>query len=161
MENKYIDRIKQVYPDLLIEDYEMNDIGQNNDVMIVNNALVFRFPKYEKGIVRMQEEKAILAYLKNRLPLQVPDPGYQAFAELEAGKVFTGYPIIPGEPLLKDRLAAVDDTKKVYHIALQLAGFLAALHSISKKELDAVLQLENAGRNQLFFYFVFGAHFRL
>ncbi len=36
MDSKYIERIKQVYPSLFIEDYQPNDMGQNNDVLIIN-----------------------------------------------------------------------------------------------------------------------------
>ncbi|WP_193437378.1 hypothetical protein [Sporolactobacillus pectinivorans] len=47
---RYIDRIHQIYPDLKINSAERNTTGQNNDVLIVNKALVFRFPKYKAWI---------------------------------------------------------------------------------------------------------------
>ncbi|WP_256992513.1 hypothetical protein [Paenibacillus sp. XY044] len=58
--NKFIEIIKGVYPDLYIEDYYLNDIGQNNDVLIVNKSLVFRFPKYKNGIIQLRRETEIL-----------------------------------------------------------------------------------------------------
>jgi aminoglycoside 2''-phosphotransferase len=47
---KYIERIKKVYPSLSILDCKPNEIGQNNDVLIVNESFVFRFPKYQRGL---------------------------------------------------------------------------------------------------------------
>ncbi|WP_268811307.1 hypothetical protein [Virgibacillus dakarensis] len=35
----YIDRIKQVYPELRIQDVEINEIGQNNSVFIINSSI--------------------------------------------------------------------------------------------------------------------------
>ncbi|MDC3414157.1 hypothetical protein NC797_12705 [Aquibacillus sp. 3ASR75-11] len=35
MNSKYIKHIKQVYPELSIEDFQPNDVGQNNDVLII------------------------------------------------------------------------------------------------------------------------------
>lgn len=43
MKNQYIYRIKQVYPGLVIEKAEKNDIGQNNDVIMINDSLVNKY----------------------------------------------------------------------------------------------------------------------
>ena len=47
-ENEYISYLQRVYPELKIRSAYINEIGQNNDVLIVNDNIVFRFPKYEK-----------------------------------------------------------------------------------------------------------------
>ncbi|WP_423407020.1 hypothetical protein AABM38_14180 [Heyndrickxia sp. MSNUG] len=49
-------RIMEVYPDLKIVKYEKNNFGQNNDVLIINDQLVFRFPKYEDGIRNLERK---------------------------------------------------------------------------------------------------------
>ncbi|MGB3261952.1 hypothetical protein [Paenisporosarcina sp.] len=65
----YIERIQQVYSDLVVNQCEHNENGQNNDVLMVNESLVFRFPKYEKGIEQLSQETAILEAIHNRLKL--------------------------------------------------------------------------------------------
>ncbi|MGP4108452.1 hypothetical protein [Virgibacillus sp. L01] len=96
MSNKHIERIKQVYPNLFIEDFYPNEIGQNNDVLIINNSLVFRFPKYQKGILQLKRETEILEQIKNIVSIPIPEPIYRSFEELVPGKVFTGYSLIEG-----------------------------------------------------------------
>lgn len=130
MHTTYIEHIKQMYPSLPIESYEKNDIGQNNDVLIVNDAYVFRFPKYQKGITRLQEEMEILKYIQQFISVQTPHFIYHSFDNFEIGKVFTGYPLIEGEPLWKWNSGKADDEVRSKAIASQLVEFLIELHSI-------------------------------
>ena len=60
MVSSYEKRIRAVYPDLKITHSEMNEIGQNNDVIIINDSLVFRFPKYTEGIMKLKKETRVL-----------------------------------------------------------------------------------------------------
>ncbi|WP_332699370.1 phosphotransferase family protein [Halalkalibacter lacteus] len=143
MDSKYIERIKQVYPSLYIEDYQPNDIGQNNDVLIINKSLVFRFPKYKKGIVRLKEETEILEFIKNIVSIPIPYPIYQSFEKLEVGKVFTGYNLIQGSPLWKESFAKIENEDLVKGLASQLVSFLIELHSISRDKVDGFLQLKD------------------
>jgi aminoglycoside 2''-phosphotransferase len=143
MDSKHIERIKQVYPDLSIEDCQPNDIGQNNDVLIINKSLVFRFPKYKKGIVRLKEETEILECIKNIASIPIPYPIYQSFENLEVGKVFTGYNLIKGFPLWKESFAKIENENLVKRLASQLVAFLIEIHSISREKVDEFLQLED------------------
>lgn len=143
MDSKYIERIKQVYPSLSIEDYQPNDIGQNNDVLIINKSLVFRFPKYKKGIVRLKEETEILECIKNIVSIPIPYPIYQSFGKLEVGKVFTGYNLIQGSPLWKESFAKIENEDLVKGLASQLVSFLIELHTISRDKVDRFPQLKD------------------
>lgn len=140
--NSFIENIKLVYPDLSIEDYHPNDIGQNNDVIIVNNSLVFRFPKYKNGIVQLRKETEILKYIKGIVSTPIPHPIYQSFEKLEPGKVFTGYNLIDGVPLWKESLEKVNRGELIKGLASQLVAFLKELHSISEEKVSGVLKLE-------------------
>jgi aminoglycoside 2''-phosphotransferase len=91
MNHKFIEQIQSVDPDLVIKDFYINEMGQNNDVMIVNESLVFRFPKYKQGIIQLRRETEILKYIKDIVTVPIPIPIYESFDELEPGKVFTGY----------------------------------------------------------------------
>ncbi|WP_251009807.1 hypothetical protein [Bacillus sp. ISL-39] len=75
--NKFIESIQRVYPNLIIKDFYVNEIGQNNDVIVVNDSLVFRFPKYEQEIVQLRRETEILRYIENKVSLPIPVPVYE------------------------------------------------------------------------------------
>ncbi|ERJ13236.1 phosphotransferase family protein [Haloplasma contractile] len=132
MVNTYIKRINQVYPKLTIREYEKNDIGQNNDVLIINTNLVFRFPKYKDGISILKEETRILSCIKSKVSLTVPSPIYLSFDQMDVGQAFTGYELIPGSPLWKEKLYKIKNKGSVKNIAVQLVNFLKELHSIPK-----------------------------
>ncbi len=56
----YEQRIRDLYPDLQAQSVRFNDDGQNNDVLIINEEIVFRFPKYASAIQQMEIETAIV-----------------------------------------------------------------------------------------------------
>lgn len=93
MDNKFIENINWVYPDLVIEDCYANDIGQNNNVLIVNKSLVFRFPKYVLGITQLKKETKILEYIKNSVTIPIPHLIYQSFEKLNLGVVWYNSPL--------------------------------------------------------------------
>ena len=139
--NKFIESIQRVYPDLVIKDFYVNEIGQNNDVIVVNESLVFRFPKYKQGILQLKRETDILKYIEDKVSFPTPVPVYVAFDESEPGKVFTGYHLIEGSPLWKKSLLDINDDQ-VRGLASQLASFLSAIHAISGETASRELQLE-------------------
>ncbi|WP_342529350.1 aminoglycoside phosphotransferase family protein [Lysinibacillus sp. FSL R5-0849] len=142
MNNNFIENIQSLYSDLSIEDIYPNEIGQNNDVLIVNKSLVFRFPKYKIGINQLIRETEILKYIKGTISTPIPNPIYQSFEELEPGKVFTGYHLIDGVPLWKESLIGVKRVDLVKGLAKQLVSFLVELHSISGEKASRDLKLK-------------------
>lgn len=148
MISKYIEYIKEIYPSLSIDNYEVNNIGQNNDVIIINKSLVFRFPKYTKGIVKLKEEKEILECVKDFVSIKVPNFIYESFEDLKIGKVFTWYNLINGEPLWKESFLAIEDNLKK-DLAVQITNFLIEIHSISKEKLDGFIKLEESNQIQV------------
>ncbi|MBT2216396.1 phosphotransferase [Virgibacillus dakarensis] len=135
----YIDRIKQVYPELRIQDVEINEIGQNNSVFIINQSFVFRFPKYKAGIDRLLDETKILELVRGYSSQPIPEPIYQSFDELEVGKVFVGYPMIPGLPMWNEQLKQIGSDLEQKKLSLQLVNFLIQLHAVSEKEVKKLL----------------------
>lgn len=145
MNNNFIETIQSFYSDLSIEDFYPNEIGQNNDVLIVNKTMVFRFPKYENGIIQLRRETEILKYIKGIVSTPIPNPIYQSFEELEPGKVFTGYNLIEGVPLWKESITGVKSVELVKGLAKQLVSFLVEIHSISEEK--AIRDLNLKARN--------------
>jgi len=142
MKNNLIENIQSVYSDLFIEDFYPNEIGQNNDVLIVNNSLVFRFPKYKNGIIQLRRETDILKYIKRIVSTPIPYPIYHSLEEIEPGKVFTGYKLIDGVPLWNESLTGVESIELVKGLAKQLVSFLVELHSISGEKASRDLKLK-------------------
>ena len=138
----YLQSIATAYPDLQVVSTEFNTRGQNSDVVVVNDELVFRFPKYPHVLENLKTETAILEAVRGRLPLAVPDPIY-ANLEQPVGRAFAGYRMIPGEPLWRDTFRAITDPGVVRALADQVAGFLRALHSVPVGDLGIELPLHD------------------
>ena len=129
--SNYLARIHAAYPDLRIDRIRLNDDGQYNDILIVNDDLIFRFPRHDEGIEKLEQEVALLARIRPFLTLPIPEPVYQSFTPRTVGQAFAGYRLLPGEPLWHETVAAITDPAIVQRLASELATFLRALHTIS------------------------------
>jgi aminoglycoside 2''-phosphotransferase len=67
--------------------------------LVVNESIVFRFPRTPSGVEALAVERAILRALRGRLPLPIPDPSYENLGTHQVGTTFVGYPRLPGSPL--------------------------------------------------------------
>jgi aminoglycoside 2''-phosphotransferase len=132
----YVRRVRQVYTDLGVRTTRVvRGHGQNNAVLLVDDALVFRFPRYPAGIARLEREVAVLRGIRGRVSLATPDPVYTAFGEWAVGKVFVGYPLIPGEPLWQETLDGIGDPAVLDALGRQVGAFLRELHAVPVAEL--------------------------
>src|SRR5215470_4850803 len=93
----YLNRIREISPDLAIERASLNREGMLNDVVIVNDAFVFRFAKRDYGFKDLKEEAGVLRLLRKHITLPIPTPFYEDHEVL-------AYPLIPGETLRRDLL---------------------------------------------------------
>ncbi|WP_062515834.1 phosphotransferase family protein [Halobacillus sp. KGW1] len=136
MKNIYVERIRELYPDLELNQIEVNDIGQNNDVLIINNMLVFRFPKYIEGIKKLEKETKVLDHIKGKVSLPISYPQYRSFEIYEVGKVFTGYQLIEGGPLWPQIMKEMNNEEQIQNLSSQLVEFLSELHFQPISNLD-------------------------
>src|SRR5437868_6414084 len=88
---RYARRIHVAYPDVAVATVLLIDHGQNNDIVVVDEDLIFRFPRYVGGITQLEREVGILRAIQNRVPLPVPNPLYSSFTPRTVGQVFMGY----------------------------------------------------------------------
>lgn len=100
----------------------LNRDGLVNDVVIVDETWVFRFPKTEEDKRAQQKESRILDVVRQYVDMPVP-----AFILLSDSAVM--YPIIPGVPLDRNKLLHQTDAVQA-HLAEQIAQFLRQMHSI-------------------------------
>jgi aminoglycoside 2''-phosphotransferase len=136
---KLLQRIQQAYPDLAIEQGTVQlTNGQFNKVLLVDPDWVFRFPRSPRAASILQTETTILQALQDRLPLPIPDPTHLAWDEPRHQLAFTGYRFIPGVPLTRTVLATASKEAS-RRLAMQLAGFLQALHHVPIDDLPLTL----------------------
>jgi len=135
----YIQVIHDLYPDLEIEKAHLNQNGQFNDILVINDKIIFRFPKTMREAGKMVTECAVLWSLQGRLPLPIPDPIYRSEMGEAIGHVFMGYHMLPGVPLWPQTLHAIHDETQLQHLADQLATFLRALHATPAEALEVKL----------------------
>ena len=131
--SEYIEFIKEKNPSLFVEKYSFNNEGQNNDIVIINDDIIFKFPKHLEEIGKMKRETDILNMLKKYITLDIPNPKYSEFNSFEVGHVYSGYKMIKGVSLKQNVFHSVQGK---HTIAKQLATFLKELHGIPLKEIE-------------------------
>lgn len=136
--------IRRAYPRLAIHSIRPhNHEGQFNNLLIVNDELVFRFPRYPDGVASILNEIRVLSRIQGRTRLPVPNPIYHSQGTTRVGEVFMGYPCLPGETLWQSTLAQVEDERVLQRWGVQLAGFLQELHAIPLAPLGIDLPLQD------------------
>jgi aminoglycoside 2''-phosphotransferase len=143
MQNTYEEQIRAVYPEFELHVCELEDSGQYNDVLFVNNAYVFRFPRFPQGISKMAGETRLLTWLQGKLPLSVPNPCFQYLDETIPGKAFMGYFVIPGETLTRQKLHTFKGQPAWKGMAAQLGDFLRVLHGLDIASLGVELPIKD------------------
>ena len=121
-------RISEVYPDLVVSRVAPLAQGQHHTVLIVNDTLVFRFPRYAAGMNDLIREVGILRTLQGRTPIPVPHPIYTSLSPHVVGQVFVGYPFLPGVPLSRVPIPVLSTEGSLQSLARQLGSFLDTLH---------------------------------
>jgi aminoglycoside 2''-phosphotransferase len=119
----YIEKIRTVYPHLPLNQLEFNQDGMNNDVVIVDQQLVCRFPKSDRAKEDLKNEVKILQAIHSFIDL--PIPHLQHIADDSVS-----YSFIRGEPLSRHQLFKLDSATQEKVIE-QLGRFYQQLHSIS------------------------------
>lgn len=126
--DRYLQKIRMVYPQLSLDNLEFNQDGMNNDVVIVNHQIVCRFTKPEWAQKDLQNEVNILQIVQKFVDLPVP-----RFDHVDD---FVSYALIRGEPLSRHQLFRLDSPVQEKVIE-QLGQFLQQLHSIPSDALAA------------------------
>jgi aminoglycoside 2''-phosphotransferase len=140
--DSYMQRIREICPDLSVRSAIFNAEGLCNDVVIINDELVFRFSKDESASNNLTREINILRLLKNNTTVNVPAPFYESHDCI-------AYRLIPGEALRRDLIMKLDEDS-MQSVANQLATFHKELHGVPVDRLrdlnipiaDALMEFE-------------------
>lgn len=102
---------------------ELLDEGWDFRVFEVDTRWLFRFPKREEGVTKLNMERKLLSGLGEWVSLPVPNYEYFGGSRENSGRPFAGYRKLPGIP--GDLSEAVDR----HLVARQLGLFLDKLHT--------------------------------
>ncbi|MGI8278243.1 aminoglycoside phosphotransferase family protein [Bacillus mycoides] len=136
--DSYKQYIKEALPDLSIHSYMQNEEGWDNITVIINDELLFRFPRKLEYANRIPLEKELCTILSHSLQ-EIEIPKYHLLYKNDCNTVpfCSYYPLIHGEPLTSELVAKLEK-KKLEVIITQLATFLATLHSIPLKRTETL-----------------------
>lgn len=125
----HLKKIKAVFPSLEISALRVNSDGLINDVLIVNEDLVFRFPRdAERNAKLFANEIKIIELARKYVEIPLPQFEYKS-------EDLTVYRYIKGEALRREVILKL--TKKEREkIIRQLAVFLKQFHEIPHSELE-------------------------
>lgn len=126
----YEKRIREIAPEVALRSLSLNTEGLMNDVVIVNDEIVFRFPKHEYALKHLKVEASLLCLLRQHLTLEIPSPLYESDEAL-------CYRLIPGETLRRDLLIGLPEDDQ-QALADQLAQFFKELHGVPVGEISNV-----------------------
>lgn len=136
--DSYKQYIKEAFPTLSIHSYKQNEEGWDNIAVIINDELLFRFPRKQEYAKRIPLEKELCTILSHSLQ-EIKVPQYHLIYKNDSDDVprCSYYTLIHGEPLKTETVAKLENTE-LKAIITQLATFLAALHSIPLKSVKAL-----------------------
>lgn len=130
-EKELVAYVNRYFPHLVMEEIPANNSGWDNDLFIINNKLVFRFPKSEEVAAKVKTEGEILTAVKERNPLLlIPEYEYMHEGDKVKG---VKYPLIEGKSL--SEYAPNIITRNLENTRL-LGDFLTKLHSIKIEKLN-------------------------
>lgn len=133
----YAQTIQNNYPQLKIKSARPHENeGQFNDILIINETYVFRFPRYPVGLETLSAELNVLDSIQGRTTLPIPNPIYRSAKPDQLGETFMGYHMLPGRALWRQLFNTIKDEETLQKIADQLAQFLRGLHNIPLETLD-------------------------
>lgn len=110
--------------------------GFDNVVFLINEHMVFRFPRRSVSISLIELELRLLPKLAGLLPFSIPEPRFIGTPTDAYEAPFYGHEILAGRSGCGVKL----DDRQFEHLALDLAGFLKALHELDylKLKLNAL-----------------------
>lgn len=126
----YLNAIRSYCPTLTFQSAKHMDHGQNNEILMLDQAYIFRFPKSELNRKILHVEADCLSILSEKLSFNIPHYSYVHFGA-HLYDTFVGYEMIEGEMLKRELLEKLDRFK----IGYQLSEILKELHGRQLKDL--------------------------
>jgi len=119
--------ITEQFPELNAKTIRVLGAGWDNTAFIVNEKIIFRFPRRQVAVNLLQEESNFLPQLAPHLSLTIPNILWQGKATSDFPWPFSGYSFLPGRTACHENLTEASRHSLVKPVAL----FLKKLHSLS------------------------------
>ncbi len=119
-----------------IDSIKTLDAGWDNVVCLVNQNLIFRFPRREPGLECMENEVTLVPYIQDHVSFALSAPKWIGTPSALYPYLYAGYPMLAGKPLSDTNAELIDDIQ----FAKTLASWLRELHQVpvTQKHIDAV-----------------------
>ena len=114
------------FPDLAFHSLTLLGAGWDNTAFLVDERLVFRFPRRKMAAGLIERERRILPMLAPMLPLPIPQPIFNGQPGEDYPYYFSGYLLLPGTTACHLEWTDAQRTE----CAVVLASFLASLHGV-------------------------------
>lgn len=118
--------IKEQFPNLHAERIRLFGVGWDNTAFIVNEDLIFRFPRREFALPLLETEWSFLPKLAPQLPVPIPVPKWKGDPTSRFPWPFIGYQMLPGFTACYANLSEQERAA----LAKPIACFLKILHAI-------------------------------
>ena len=113
-------RVRAIAPELDIQTTLYNGDGLANELVIVNNAVAFRFARHDWGRAALRNELILLDRIRGHMPIRVPEPFHRSDDSM-------AYTLLAGRALSPQALYAMQVADRE-RVAAQIGMFLEALH---------------------------------
>jgi aminoglycoside phosphotransferase (APT) family kinase protein len=124
--------IVAAFPNLADESFILAPRGWDSVAVDVGDRLIFKFPRHEAAAKRLRKEARLLAFVRPRLTMPVPD-----MTLIEGPPLFSRHPKLIGDHLTTDVYVAVSERGRD-RIASQLALFYVELHALDRAEISSL-----------------------
>jgi len=109
-----------------VESIQLLDEGWDNLVYLVNQNLIFRFPRRELGVSCMENEILLLPCITKQVSFPLSNPEWIGEPSDLYPYPYGGYKMLPGKPLCDATDSLIDNVD----FAVMLATWLNELHSL-------------------------------
>ena len=122
----FLRKIKIEFPQIKWKKYRILSHGWDYIVIVLDEKIIFRFPKNKRGRGELKNEARLLDYLKKKIRVGIPE-----YIFIAKNKSFAGYNLLKGQELKPSQFKRFAISKKE-KFAKQIANFLTSLHSTPK-----------------------------
>ena len=122
-----LDLIREQFSELCPTKIRLLGTGWDNTAFVVNDDLIFRFPRRECAVSLLESEWWVLPKIAPHLPLPIPIPRWKGYPTPRFPWPFLGYRILPGITACYANLS--EEEREAF--AQPLARFLSSLHAPS------------------------------
>ncbi|MDP4008307.1 MAG: aminoglycoside phosphotransferase family protein [Candidatus Peregrinibacteria bacterium] len=122
----YIQKIKNYFPQIKWKNIRTLTHGFDHVIIVLDEKIIFRFPKDKEYKAEFENEIQLLHYLKKKVRVGIPEYNY-----ISKDKSIAGYDMVGGRELTASRFRRLSASEKDT-IAKQLAEFISTLHATPK-----------------------------